>query len=56
MSLRQDEGTDEDKLAVFRKISMYLENRIKLFTSLPLAKLDNMKIKKEIDVIGKMSD
>ena len=47
------EGTDEEKLNAFRKISQYLENRIKLFVSLPLSKLDNMKIKEEIDAIGK---
>ena len=50
------EGTDDEKLAAFRKASMYLENRIKLFVSLPISKLDNMKIKEEIDAIGKVSD
>ncbi len=50
------EGTDEEKLAAFRKVAMYLENRIKLFVSLPLTKIDNMKIKEEIDAIGKFSD
>lgn len=50
------EGTDEEKLAAFRKISRYLENRIKLFTALPISKLDNMKIKAEIDAIGKTVD
>ena len=49
-------GTDAEKLAAFRKICGYLENRIKLFVSLPLAKLDNMKIKEEIDTIGKTVD
>jgi len=50
------EGTDEEKLAVFKKIAGYLENRIKLFSSLPLEKLDHMKIKEEIDAIGKTLD
>lgn len=49
-------GTDAEKLAAFRKICGYLENRIKLFVSLPLSKLDNMKIKDEIDAIGKNPD
>jgi arsenate reductase len=49
-------GTDAEKLTAFRKICGYLENRIKLFVSLPLTKLDNMKIKEEIDAIGKMID
>ena len=47
------EGTDEVKLDAFRKVSHYLENRIKLFVSLPLSTLDDMKIKEEIDAIGK---
>lgn len=47
------EGADEEKLAAFRKIASYLENRIKLFAALPLEKLDQMKIKEEIDAIGK---
>lgn len=50
------EGTDEQKLTAFRKISNYLQNRIKLFTALPIEKFDNIKIKHEIDAIGKTVD
>ena len=50
------EGSDEDKLRAFRTICGYLENRIKLFTALPFGKLDNMRIKQEIDAIGKTQD
>lgn len=50
------EGTDEQKLAVFKKICNYLQNRIKLFTALPIERIDNMKIKQEIDAIGKIID
>ena len=50
------EGRDEEKLAAFRKIAGYLENRNKLFAALPIEKLDNMKIKEEIDSIGKIKD
>ncbi len=50
------EGTDEQKLAAFRKISNYLQNRIKLFAALPIEKFDNIKIKQEIDAIGKTVD
>ena len=50
------EGTDEEKLAAFNKIGRYLENRIKLFAALPISKLNNMKIKEEIDAIGKTLD
>ncbi|MEO8418083.1 MAG: arsenate reductase ArsC [Methylophilaceae bacterium] len=47
------EGSDENKLDAFCKVSHSLENRIKLFVSLSLSKLDNMMIKEEIDAIGK---
>jgi len=50
------EGADQEKLAAFRRICGYLENRIKMFTALPLAKLDNMKIKEELDTIGKTKE
>jgi arsenate reductase len=50
------EGSDEDKRRAFRRIATYLENRIKIFTSLPLEKLDQLSIKKEIDAIGNTQD
>ncbi len=50
------EGTDEEKLAAFRKISNYLQNRIKLFAALPIDKFDSIRIKQEIDAIGKTVD
>ena len=50
------EGSDETKLAAFKRIGMYLENRIKLFVALPFRKLDHLKIKEEIDAIGKTKD
>lgn len=49
-------GSDEKKLAAFNRIGMYLENRIKLFVALPFSKLDHLKIKEEIDAIGKTID
>lgn len=50
------EGTDEEKLAAFRKICGYLENRVKLFAALPLEKLDKLRTQQELDAIGKMQD
>jgi arsenate reductase len=50
------EGTDEEKLAAFRKASNYLGNRIKLFVALPISSLDHIRIKEEIDAIGKKVD
>lgn len=49
-------GSDEKKLDAFSRIGMYLENRIKLFVALPFSKLDHLKIKEEIDAIGKTID
>lgn len=49
-------GSEEMKLAAFNRIGMYLENRIKLFVALPFSKLDHLKIKEEIDAIGKTID
>jgi len=50
------EGTDEEKLSEFRRIAGYLENRIKMFATLPLEKLSQMTLKFEVDQIGKMKD
>lgn len=50
------EGTEAEKLEAFNKIGKYLENRIQLFAALPISKLDNIKIKEEIDAIGKTVD
>ena len=45
-------GTDEDKRAAFRKIFHQIRNRVSVFSSLPLEKLDRMTLKREMDVIG----
>jgi arsenate reductase (thioredoxin) len=50
------EGTDEEKLRAFKTIASYLENRIKIFTSLRLDSLDRLRIKQEIDAIGNLKD
>lgn len=46
------EGDDAEKLAVFRQVFKELENRIKLFASLPFASLDHLKLQQELDAIG----
>ena len=45
-------GTAEQIERAFRGAFMMLDRRINLFLSLPLASLDAMAIKKEIDRIG----
>ena len=46
------EGSDEDKRRAFLKAFTEMNRRISLFVSLPLAKLDAMAIKRELDQIG----
>ena len=47
------EGTDKEKWLAFREASRVLDNRIKIFTSLPLASLDRIKLQQRLDAIGK---
>lgn len=46
------QGTPEEIAKVFRDAFFMLDRRISLFTFLPLASLDRLAIKKEIDKIG----
>ena len=45
-------GSDEEKRKAFAQAFMLLQRRIALFASLPLRKLDQLAIKREIDRIG----
>lgn len=47
------DGTDAQKWEAFRRAFRTVENRIRLFVSLPVAMLDNMALKARIDAIGK---
>jgi arsenate reductase (thioredoxin) len=46
------QGTPEEIAKAFRDAFFMLDRRISLFSSLPLASLDSLAIKKEIDNIG----
>lgn len=48
------EGSDADKWSAFRAALRALENRIRAFTSLPLASLERTRLKTELDRIGKL--
>jgi arsenate reductase len=50
------EGSDENKRKAFSKAFVELNRRISLFTNLPLAKLDAMAIKRELDQIGRLRE
>lgn len=47
------EGSDKEKWLAFREAFRVLDNRIKIFTSLPLASLDRIKLQERLDAIGK---
>ena len=47
------EGTEEEKQRAFNRAFRELDNRIKIFTSLPLASLDRIKLQERLDAIGK---
>jgi len=46
------QGTPEEIANMFRSVFFMLDRRISLFLSLPLAKLDAMALKREVDRIG----
>ncbi len=46
------EGTDTEKWVAFRDAFQALENRIQIFTRLPLASLDRIDLQKRLDAIG----
>ena len=48
-------GSDADKERAFRDAFFRLDRRIGLFLCLPLASLDNLALKKELDNIGQAS-
>lgn len=47
------EGSDTEKWLAFRDTFRMLDNRIKIFTSLPLESFDRMKLKERLDAIGR---
>jgi protein-tyrosine-phosphatase len=46
------EGSDKEKWPAFREAFRALDNRIKIFTSLPFAQLDRIKLQERLDAIG----
>jgi arsenate reductase len=46
------EGSDADQVFAFRKALKELETRIKLFTELPIASLDQMTLREKLRAIG----
>ena len=48
------QGSDLEKWTAFREVFRILDNRIKIFTSLPLGSLDRIKLKQRLDEIGRI--
>jgi arsenate reductase len=49
------EGTEDAKRQAFRQAFHVLEARIRLLVSLPVAKLETIRLKAELDEIGRAS-
>jgi protein-tyrosine-phosphatase len=49
------EGSDSHQAQAFRDTLRALQNRIKIFIALPLASLDRLALKREVDAIGRLS-
>jgi len=47
------EGTEDEKRRAFRRAYLELEGRIKVFTALPIEKLDLVALKQRLDDIGR---
>lgn len=48
------EGTETQRMGAFRDAYRRLDGRIKLFTALPVEKLDRLALKREADKIGRL--
>ena len=46
------EGSDEEKYRAFKEVAFQINRRLQLFTSLPLEKLDRLKLADLISEIG----
>ena len=46
-------GSDADRWLAFRSTFQALDNRIRIFTSLPLASIDRIRLKHTLDAIGR---
>jgi arsenate reductase len=48
------QGTEAEKSLAFRKAFKELENRIKVFVSLPIRSLERIKLQERVNDIGRM--
>lgn len=50
------QGSEEEQRRAFQNVFNYIMARVRLFSVLPLAKLDQLTIKREMDSIGQIKD
>ncbi len=50
------QGSDEDKRRAFARLFRHIMNRVRIFLTLPLGKLDRLAIKRGLDDIGEIQD
>ena len=50
------QGSEAERWLAFRRAFNALDNRIKIFLSLPIASLDRMRLKQRLDEIGRTRD
>lgn len=49
------EGSDQLRMAHFQEAFRFLDNRIKIFASLPFGALDRLSLQQKVDEIGKLA-
>ena len=50
------QGSDDEKRKAFFKAYNQLQNRLSIFVSLPLEKLDRLALKDKLDEIGRLRE
>jgi arsenate reductase len=46
-------GPEDKTIAFFKRVYSYLDNRIKIFVSLPIASLDRLSLQRRLEAIGR---
>jgi hypothetical protein len=46
-------GSEEKTLAFFKRVYGYLDNRLKIFVSLPITSLDRLSLQRQLEAIGR---
>jgi hypothetical protein len=55
-AIQGSQGSIDEQRHAFRNVLNYIMARVRLFSVLPLAKLDELTIKREMDAIGQFKE